>query len=469
MSTAPDHLKALDDMITDAVAMGVGHHTAQDQHLAGRTIRIDGRDLINFASCSYLGLELDPRIISGVVDAATRYGSQFSSSRVFVSAPAYGELEEQLSALFGADTLVAPSTTLGHLATLPVLIGPEDAALLDHHVHNSVQMASNQLAIAGTKVEIVRHHDLEHLEERIEALSAKRRKIWFLVDGVCSMFGDLAPMQDFLALLDRHDNLQLYVDDAHGMSWSGRNGRGYALGNASLHPKMVLATSLNKAFGAAGSAVVFPNAEMRRRVRTCGATLLFSGPIQPPMLGAALASAKIHLSPEFTALQARFARHADTCRKILAETQLYTCSDPRSPVQFVEVGLPHKAQQLAKWLMDDGYFANVAQFPAVPMRRAGIRFTLTLHQQEDDLRGLVDSLQRNYEVLSEDSPVGRRTLHRIGGREGLGAARPAIIRDLNRADEDSGYRIERTQSIDQIPADELALLGFVFGHDWWGL
>lgn len=55
--------------------MGVGHHTAEDDRLAGRTICIHDRDLVNFASCSYLALEFDPRIVMGVVDAATRYGT----------------------------------------------------------------------------------------------------------------------------------------------------------------------------------------------------------------------------------------------------------------------------------------------------------------------------------------------------------------------------------------------------------
>ena len=82
---------------------------------------------------------------------------------------------------------------------------------------------------------------------RPQALKSKHQQIWFLVDGVCSMFGDLAPIAELRELLERHDNLHLYVDDAHGMSWTGVNGRGYALSSAPLHPKMVLTTSLNKA------------------------------------------------------------------------------------------------------------------------------------------------------------------------------------------------------------------------------
>ena len=454
MSAAVDPLRILDDMITEAVAVGVGHHTAEDERLGGRTVRIHDRDLINFASCSYLGLELDPHVISGVVDAATRYGSQFSSSRVFVSAPAYEQLEQQLVEIFGGDAIATPSTTLGHLATLPVLVGPDDAALLDHHVHNSVQMAAKLVGCAGSTVEMVRHHDLDHLEERVTALRGSHRQIWFMVDGVCSMFGDVAPIAQYRELLDRHEELHLYVDDAHGMSWTGKHGRGYALGHDDLHPRMVLATSLNKAFAAGGGAVVFPNAELRRRVRTCGATLLFSGPIQPPMLGAALASAKIHLDPKILGLQARFAAHTQTCSEILRQTDLPVCSDPRSPVQFVEVGLPQKAQLLAKKLMDDGFFANVAQFPAVPMRRAGIRFTLTLHQREEDLHAIVDSLVRNFD--GEEGTTPRISLNgpRLVSPTEVRIVGPTHVRVLPPKAPAPCYRVERARSIRELPEQE---------------
>ncbi|MFT5442536.1 MAG: 7-keto-8-aminopelargonate synthetase-like enzyme [Myxococcota bacterium] len=455
MNPAADPLSIADEMLSEGISMGLGHHTAEDQQLLGRTIRINGRDLVNFSSCSYLGLELDPRVIAGVVDAATRYGSQFSSSRIYVSAPGYDALEENLSQIFGGHAIAAPSTTLGHLAALPVIVAPSDVALLDHHVHNSVHMTAKQLTAAGTRVEVVRHHDLNQLEARIEALASSCEKVWFLVDGVCSMFGDIAPIADYRALLERHENLWLYVDDAHGMSWCGKNGRGYALRDAPLHPRMVVATSLNKAFGAAGGALVFPDAEMRRRVRTVGATLLFSGPIQPPMIGAALASAAIHASPEISRLQARFALHTQHCTNALRETELPTASDPISPVRFIEVGLPARARELAARLMKDGYYTNISSFPAVPMQRAGIRFTLTLHQRKEDLDGLVDAISRHHVTLQDSDLAPSRHRLRRGAPTNTPSIRPpASMHDLRPTHPPREYRVEYKTSIDELPARE---------------
>jgi hypothetical protein len=79
--------------------------TAEDEHLDGRTFRLGGKELVNFGSCSYLGLEVHPALREGVIDAVTRYGTQFSSSRSYVSAPLYAELTTLLDELFGGYTM----------------------------------------------------------------------------------------------------------------------------------------------------------------------------------------------------------------------------------------------------------------------------------------------------------------------------------------------------------------------------
>jgi len=444
MAELADHMGMLDEMVTSAIDAGVAHHAAEDWRLDGRTIQVEGNKVVNFSSCSYLGLELDTRLIAGAAEAAGRYGTQFSSSRVYLSAPAYRELEETLGRLFGGEAIVAPSTTLGHLSALPVLVGPRDAVLLDHHVHNSVQMATGWLRHAGSHVELIRHHDLERLEERTHELAREHDEVWFLVDGVCSMFGDLAPMAGLRELLARHDALRLYVDDAHGMSWCGPNGRGYALSEAPLHPQMVLVTSLNKAFGAAGGVIVLPDAERRRRVRTCGSALLFSGPIQPPMLGAALASARIHLSPEIDSLQTKLRERALQCHTWLKAADLITPADPRAPIQYVEVGLPREAQHVVRGMIDDGYFPSIAQFPAVPVKRSGVRFGLNLHQREDDVRGMIESLTHQLARLEQQRGARRRP--------GLTATRsidaPVGVRTID------SLRVERVRSIRELDVQE---------------
>jgi 7-keto-8-aminopelargonate synthetase-like enzyme len=474
----------MDTMITEGIRSGVGHRTAEDSVLCGRTLRIGGRDLVHFGSCSYLGLEIDPRLKQGAIDATERFGTQFSSSRVYVSAPPYVELEELLCEVFDAHALVTPSTTLGHLAAIPTLIDERDAVILDHQVHNSVQLATRLLQPMGAHVELVRHGRVDLLEERVAELRQRHRHVWYMADSVYSMYGDLAPFEDLEALCQRYEQFHLYLDDAHGMSWQGRHGRGVALDRLTPHPRMVIATSLNKSFGAGGGALVFSDPEQRRRVRTCGATMLFSGPVQPPLLGAAIASARIHLSDEIEGMQRRLRARFDHCNRLLAEVDLPVLSSPDSPVRFIGMGMPRVAQRMTALLMEEGFFVNLGIFPAVPVKKSGIRFSLNLHQTDEDIERLVGSIARNFEEVVRgegESPEALwRTFHLAepegGGRRRTVSPRPpqgiAERRATSRpkASGTSSYRVERVDSIEKIPADEWdRCLGGRGSFSWQGL
>ena len=411
MPTAEERLAILDQMLTEARDNGLIHLSPDDGPIDGRTIAIDGHTKLNFGSCSYLGLELDPRMREAVIDAVTRYGTQFSSSRTYLSSPQYDQLEPLLGEMFGGHVLVTPTTSLGHLATLPVLIGARDAVILDHQVHASVHMASNQLRVQGTTVELVRHNDIGRLETLIERFGATHDRVWYLADGVYSMFADLAPFDALAELLDRHPNLHLYIDDSHGVGWAGTHGRGPALDALGMHPRLIVSASLNKSFAAAGGAIVFPDPELRRRVRTAGGPMIFSGPIQPPLLGAAIESARIHLSDELPVRQAALRERIELFTELAEEFCLPLASHDITPIRYVPLGLPAVAQDVVRQLLDDGHYTNLAMFPAVPMKHAGVRMTLTVHHTLDDVRALVAALAEHVPAALERGGEAAKRRH----------------------------------------------------------
>jgi len=382
----------INDALNDGLAIGIVQLCAEDEQLDGRTVRVRGRPLLNFASCSYLGLELHPALRQGVIDAVERYGTQFSSSRTYISAPPYEELESLLEQIFEAPVVISASTTLGHLSALPVLIEEGDAVVLDHQVHQSVQLASAQLRLQGSRVELVRHNSMDLLEEKIRELSARHRKVWYLADGVYSMFGEFAPAKSLAWLLSKYEQLHLYIDDAHGMSWLGRHGRGFAAECFGGHDRVVVAVSLNKAFGAAGGAIVFPNAQLRRKVRNAGLTLMFGGPIQPPMLGAAIASARIHLSPEIETLQRELVERIRFTNRTAKELNLPLVRDAEVPIRYIGTSLRPATFDMLKHLLDHGVYMNPAAFPAVGSRRAGIRFMINRHHSQEDIRSALETV-----------------------------------------------------------------------------
>jgi 7-keto-8-aminopelargonate synthetase-like enzyme len=410
-SKAERYVGLVELIVGEGARRGICQLALEDEQLNGRTIRIRGRDVVNMGSASYLGLELDERLIAGAVEATKRYGTQYSSSRAYVSSGQYPELEGLLGEIFGAAVIVTPSTTLAHLSAIPVLVHSDDAVILDERVHTSVQMAVESIKPRGIQVTTVEHSRLDLLPKLVETLGRKARRIWTMVDGVYSMHGDLAPLTEMVALLDRHEKLHLYVDDAHGMSWMGRHGRGYALATVALHEKMVIATSLNKGFAVAGGALLFPSARQQREVRACGLPLIFCGPIQPPMLGAGIASARLHLSDEIYELQGALRQRIEHCNRELKEHDLPLAAETTTPIFFVKVGLPNVGSNLAERLLDEGFYVNVGVFPAVPLTGTGLRFSVTLHHRLEDIEQLAAAMAYHLPLAAKEEASIRTIGH----------------------------------------------------------
>ena len=430
----------------DAGVIGLNSEDAQTD---GRRVRLHGRDLLHFGSCSYLGLELDPRLVTGAIDALRAHGVETSSSRAYLSSGLYVELESLLAEIFTCEVVIAPTTTLAHCAALPTLIDEADAILMDLQVHASVQMACRIAQAAGTRVDIVRHNDVEALERRVERLSKRHDRIWYVADGVYSMFGDFAPTAAIAELLDRHPQLRFYVDDAHGMSWCGRRGAGSVLDVTGLHPQMILATGLAKGFGTGGGVLVIPDEEERWAVRRCGSTLVFSGPLQPPILGAAIASARIHLSDEIEQMQRELQDRMALCDRLLRERGLPVVSSPDTPIGFIATGPPATSVALCQALSADGIFTNPAQYPATPLRRGGGRFLLTRHHEAEDIERLADGLERHWESAVREGGCTPEEVYSLFDLEPpIARCEPAAVV------EESILTLETANSIDKLDRTE---------------
>ena len=391
-------IDTIDQIITDGVRRGILHLYTDGDKIADNHILLKGKKVVNFGSCSYLGLEFDPRLKESSKAAIDQYGTQFSESRAYVSVRLYQELEELLNRLFEAHCVITPTTTLGHIAAIPVLISSADAIITDQQVHNSVTTATKLAIAAGTHVEVIRHNRLDLLEDRIKLLRTKYQKIWYLADGIYSMFGDKAPIDEIYQLLDLYQQFHFYVDDAHGMSIRGKHGRGSVLHKRCFHPKMVMGTSLNKAFASGGGVMIYPKKELARKVRTCGGPLITSGPLQPAQLGAAVAAAKIHLTGEIYSMQEELQERIKFTNLMLKKYQLPVIAENNAAVFFIGVHLPKVGYNMVRRMLEAGYYVNLGIFPAVPMKNTGIRFTITrLHtfsQIEKMIRTMAEELPR---------------------------------------------------------------------------
>src|ERR1700761_8936730 len=203
----------------DLARLQYGHRMvdAVIDEIDGRDIRIGEQWLTDYASCNYLGLDLDEEIINAVPEYLAKWGTHPSWSRLLGSPILYEEIETKLTELLGAeDTLVLPTITHIHMSVIPVLAGG-GTVFLDRRAHKTIFDGCQTAQARGA--EVVRFAGgLDELEELLRG--DWRRPGLICIDGVNSMTGNLPELSEY-AEPARENDVLLYVDDAHGFGVIG--------------------------------------------------------------------------------------------------------------------------------------------------------------------------------------------------------------------------------------------------------
>ena len=187
--------------------------------VAGRRIRVGDHWLADFASCNYLGFDLDPEIAAAIDEQVGRWGTHPSWSRLLGNPRLYPQIEEQLTELLDApDALVLPTITHIHMSVLPVLAGG-GTLMLEAQAHRTLYDGAKIAASMGTTVHRFRLDDLDRLEHHLRSAPATVPRV-VCVDGVNSMTGNPPDLPALLRVCREHGAL-VYVDDAHGFGVLG--------------------------------------------------------------------------------------------------------------------------------------------------------------------------------------------------------------------------------------------------------
>jgi 7-keto-8-aminopelargonate synthetase-like enzyme len=411
-------IDTVNEVLSGAKNEGVLHLYAEDQVLTGRTIQIKGKEMFHFGTTGYLGLEQDNRLKEAAIQAIHNYGTQFPLSKSYISHPLYSELECKIEQMYGIPPIITKNSTLGHLAVIPTLIRDEDAVIMDHQVHWSVQNACQLLKLRGIPVEMIRHSNLEMLEDKIKQLTSKCNKIWYMADGVYSMFGDYAPIPELLVLTKKYTQLNLYFDDVHGMSWKGKNGTGFIFQAINELPEnCIVVSTLSKTFGASGATVFCKNQKLREKIKNFGGPLTFSAQLEPASVASAIASADIHLSPEIGLKQKDLADKIGYFNQLLSKGNLPIISKNDSPVFFLGMGTPATAYKFVHRLFKEGFFLNLGIYPAVPIKNTGIRITLSSHNQMQDIKALAEAMEYHFPKALEETNNSENKIRQAFGMD----------------------------------------------------
>jgi 8-amino-7-oxononanoate synthase len=365
----------------------------------GRQIRVGDQWLTDYASCNYLGLDLDQEIIDAVPEYLARWGTHPSWSRLLGSPVLYPQIEERLTALLGAeDTLVLPTITHIHMSVIPVLAGG-GTVFLDSRAHKTIYDGCALAMGRGAAVRRFAHNDLDWLEALLRD-GTWRRPGMICIDGVNSMTGNAPDLAAFAALARAHDVI-LYVDDAHGFGVIGERSPAEACdyglrGNSIVrhvgesYENIVLVGGFSKAYSSLLAYIACPTA-LKQVLKTAAPPYLYSGPSPVASLATVLEGLRVN---EERGEQLRAKLHRLTWRVLdrLAELGVSTPNESGFPIIEVPLADPDTVDEVGNLLFDRGIYVTMAVYPLVPREEVGFRLQLTAANTDEQVDHLCDVL-----------------------------------------------------------------------------
>jgi 8-amino-7-oxononanoate synthase len=372
----------------------------------GARVLLDGDPVLLLCSNNYLGLADHPRVREAAADAAMRWGVGSGASRlVSGNMTVHRRLEEQLADFKGSAACVLfGSGYLANTGVVSSLAGPGDVVFSDELNHASI-VDGCRLARAETFV--YDHCDPDHLEWGLR--EAGGRGALIVTDGVFSMDGDIAPLEQIVELAQRYD-ARVMVDEAHSTGTVGPGGRG-AVADAGLTDEVdVVVGTLGKALGSYG-AYVCCDIEMAKYLVNTARTLIFSTALPPPAVAGAMAA--LELLREQPGRVDKLHRNAEAMRTALA-AEGFAPGASETHILPVVVGDAAAAMHACERALSQGVFCQAIRPPTVPHGSSRLRIAVMASHTKSELRWAAGVLARAVRAVgvpatvSEPAPPARR-------------------------------------------------------------
>ncbi|CAN5367132.1 8-amino-7-oxononanoate synthase [soil metagenome] len=329
---------------------------------------------LDLASNDYLGLSLHPAVIEAGVDALRTWGAGSTGSRLVTGdTELHQQFETALAEFVGAPSaLVFSSGYTANIGAVVGLSGPGSLLVSDAYSHASLVDACR---LSRARVAITPHRDVQAVEAALAGRPEERALV--ITDSVFSADGALAPLQDLHAACRRHGAV-LLVDEAHGLGVRGDGGRGLLqeVGLAG-EPDIVMTTTLSKALGSQGGAVLGA-AAVRAHLIDAARTFIFDTGLAPAAVGAALAALQL-LIAEPSRADAVLANARELARVC------GVADEPQSAVVSVILGDPEVAVAAADACLERGVRVGCFLPPTVPAGTSRLRLTARASLTGDEL------------------------------------------------------------------------------------
>lgn len=345
----------------------------------GAEIEVGGRKVLNFCANNYLGLSGAPWLEKAASEALAQRGFGMSSVRFICGTQdIHRELEQKVAAFLGMDDAILYAACFdANGGVFEPLLGKEDAIITDQLNHASI---IDGVRLCKAQRFIYKTADMSDLQAKLEEASSARRKI-IVTDGVFSMDGHLAPLDQICDLADKHDAMVM-VDDCHATGFVGKTGRGTHEHWGVEGRVDIITGTFGKALGGASGGFIASHREVIDMLRQRSRPYLFSNTLAPTITGASIAV--LERLSETTELRDKLEANAKYFREEMtaAGFDIKPGSHPIVPIMLYDAV---KSQQMADALLEEGIFVIGFFFPVVPKGQARIRVQLSAGHEREHL------------------------------------------------------------------------------------
>ena len=354
--------------------------------------------VINVCANNYLGLSSHPEVLKAAHEGLDSRGYGMSSVRFICGTQdIHRELEKKVSEFLGTeDTILFPSCMDANAGVFEAILTSEDVMISDRLVHASI---IDGMRLCPAQHDTFKHSNMEHLEKKLQLHANKRLKI-VINDGVYSMDGDTAKLDEIAALCEKYDAL-LFVDESHSSGFIGKTGRGTHEKCGVMGKIDVITTTFGKALGGASGGCVSGRKEIVEMCRQKARPYLFSNTIAPVVVSGVLRV--LDILSQSTERRDKLEENTKFWRKGLTEAG-FILKDGDTPIVPVMLFNAKLSQDFSRDLFDLGVYAIGFFFPVVPQGAARIRTQISAGHEMHHLEKALDAfiqVSKKYEILGK--------------------------------------------------------------------
>lgn len=371
------------------------------KEIRGRKIKVsDDHWVIDFASCNYLGLDLDPEMDYTISKEIHKWGVHPSWCRLVASPDIYNQLERKIADLIGTEACVIfPTVTLISIGIIPALVGKKGVLILDKSSHETMYEASKIARDNGAILESFQQDNFEALEDILISHEKNPRKI-IMVDGVYSMSGDYANLPKLVRLAKKYRAL-VYIDDAHGFGVVGekpskkfplgKKGNGIVKYYGMDYENIIYVGGCSKAYSSL-AAFVGCSKEMETFIKAFATPYDLSGPCPTASLATLLQGLKIN-EKRGNEYRSKLWNLTEQALNELRELGYKVINKTGFPILSVHIGDTKKLIKTANMLFEEGILVTVAPYPMMKKGEEVHRITITASNTAEEVNQLIQAFK----------------------------------------------------------------------------